>query len=487
MIKLTKRFAVLFFSLMASSVIFFSCTNVDKTLGLEFIPDDEKREFKIDTITVDAYTVGMDSVYTHSPNVLMVGDHKDPIFGLSTAGATFQFLPRYSAVKFGDNPVYKSLTLQMVMSRGPVGNPSSPQTISVYELKDRIYIDSGYYVATPIEEMINNTPLATYTYNGEDTLKIELGSDLGGRLANATENVMAHDTDSIKNSAFFDYVKGLYVVASSASGNERMNFFNSEVTITLALTYDNDDGSSTDTTCIYTSLDYYDYYNSVAYYHAMFNTIEHDYDQADPSLKILHVLNHPSEIDEHTPLDSVVYAQGFFGATPYVKITKEKIKEWLEDPDVNIDDPSQVALVRAELVMELEDFSGFDISKYPAALGGMTLLNHLFTYNYYYGVLYSSGCLNSFYYSNGLFDGKLNRSHRKYSFNITNEIQESIRKDEDLEFYLTPYTSNEQSSQYSQLIYYIAPSQYGEYKAVMGGTTHSAKPFKLVLTYAIPE
>lgn len=480
MIKLTKHFTLLIFGLMASSTIFFSCTDVDKTLGLGFIPDEEKRDFKVDTIYPDAYTVSIGNTYTHaSPYSLVVGNLYDPMFGLTTAGCVFQIFPVKDSVKFDKSTPVSELTLKMVVNREPIGNATSSQTISIYELKDRIYIDSGYYANTPIRNMIDSNPIATYTYSGEDTIKIDLrGTDFAKKLTEASESAMIKDRDSIKKSQFFDYVKGLYIVSDSPSGNERMNFIDPEAYLTLIY------GNASKDTLIYRTLYTYDYNNNRVFW-TQFNTVEHDYSKANPAQK----MNHLNDTIPTAQLDSVVYLQGFFGATPYIKVPSKKLNNWLQKIKL---DKSQVAIIRAELIMEVEDnFNGFDLSKYPSRLGGMILLNHLFTYSPYYGTLYDSGALTTFYYSPGLFDGLLNGSHKKYSFNITHEILDLLhngKNENDLEFYLTTFTSNgkESSASSKQLIYSIAPSQYKDYKAVMRGSKHS-KPLKLVITYAIPQ
>ena len=478
MIKSSKRFALFFIGLIASSATFFSCTNVDKTLGLEFIPDDEKMNFNIDTIYPDAFTVTIDSLHTYSPGSLMVGTHYDPMFGQTIAGAAFQILPDSDSVKFGTSPVYKSLTMEMVMSAGSIGDATSGQTLHVYALKERIYYDSAYYACTPIKTMIESAPIATVTYSGEDTLKIELGSTFAQKLLAATEADMIFDQDTVYKSKFFDYVKGFYIAADNSNGVNRMNYFSPYVGLTL--TYSNSEVS--DTTCVYSSLYTYDSYYGTAYYFAQFNTIEHDYNLASPSERIQH-LNDTTAAG----LDSVLYAQGFFGVTPYVKIKAQKMKDWLQK--INLD-ASQVAIIRAELIMEAEDnFSGFDLSKYPDALGAMTRLNPLVSYSYYYGATtYVAGCLTSFYYSLSTFDGSLNKSHKKYSFNITHEVADQLRRGTDVEFYLSPYTdvSSSGSAQYNTLLYNLGVKQYGEYKAVMKGPKHS-NPLKLVITYAIPQ
>ncbi len=475
--KSTKRLALLFFSLMASSVAFFSCTDVDNTLGLELIPDNETRDFKTYTLYPDAYTVTGDSINTSTASTFMIGTYYDPMFGEVVSGSAFQLLPYIDSMDFGAEPTYESLTLQLVVNNIPLGDENIAQKITVYELTERLHYNSTYKAGTPIKNMIDSLhPIASTIYNGEDTLKIELGPAFANKLLTAKEGVMAHNNDTLYNSPFFDYMKGLYVVAEPVAGETgRMNYFSPEAN--LYLTYSNID--STNITRIYDNIYTYDYNNNVFYF-SMFNAVKRDYGKADPSLRIHH-LNDTTATGNG--LDSVLYLQGFFGAMPYIKISSQKLEKWLDSLQL---DASQVSIIRAELVMELDDeFNGFDITKYPKQLGGMTRLNPLTAYNAYYGSMYVAGCLNTFYYALSSFDGRLNTTHKKYSFNITHEIIDQLKKGTDLAFYLAPYASNSGETSYNTLLHYLDPPQNQPYKAVMRGTKHS-KPLKLVISYAIP-
>ncbi len=475
--KSTKRLSLLFVSLIASSTMFFSCTDVDKTLGVGFIPDGEQRKFDTVTIYPDAYMVTMDSVYTSTATTFMVGSYFDPIFGQVTSGSVFQVLPSYDSMSFGTNPTYESLILRLTLNNSPLGDENIAQKISVYELTERIYYDSAYFACTP--PMIGENPvaIASTTYNGEDTLNIELGATFANKLLNAPASAMAYNKDTTYNSPFFDYMKGFYIVAEPITGSTgRMNYFSPSAE--LFLTYSNVDTANV--TRVYNNVYSYDSYGNM-YYYAQFNTVDRKYSLATspdsiPSIK----LNDTTA----NGLNDKLYIQGFFGSTPYIKIKAEKLNHWLDSVQLNV---SQASIVRAELVMELDDeFSDFDITKYPSALGGMTLLNPLVTYSAYYGNMYHSGYLRSFYYALSSFDGGLNTSLKKYSFNITHEVLEQLRKKTDLEFYLAPYTSNSKDPAYNTLLYALDPNQLKAYKAIVGGTTHATKPLKLMITYAKP-
>ena len=477
--KLTKRLALFFLSLIAGSVTFFSCTDVDKTLGMGLVPDDERREFKVDTIFPKAYTLVMDTIYTSSTRTFMVGSYYDPMFGVVNSGSAFQVLPAYDSMSFGTNPTYESCIMRLTLNKGPVGDENIAQKISVYELTERIYYDSLYYANTSTSSMIGGTPIATTTYSGEDTLNIELGPAFANRILNAPMDKMAYNRDTIFNSPFFDYIKGFYVTVEPVTGGAtgRMNFFNAEANVYL--TYSNID--SANLTSLLDNVASYDYNNSgaVASYHAQFNAIEHDYSKAtSPDAIPAHKLRDTTAAG----LDNLLYLQGLFGAIPYIKVEANSLESWLQNINLT---PSQAAIIRAELIVELEEHSNFDITQYPSLLGAFTRLNLLTSYNYYYGqYLYVAGCLSSFYYGLSSFDGRLNATHKRYSFNITHEITERLRNNTDLEFYLAPYASSDGDASYNALLHFIKPSQNYAYKAVMKGPTHPTNPPMLVITYA---
>ncbi len=447
-------------SVFAASAFLFSCTDVDKTLGVNFIPSDEIRSIKIDTIYPDAYTISLDSLSTVNSGLILLGTDYDDIFGSTVAGSAFQMLPVYDTVKFGNSPSLTSLVLTMPVST-MTGDEAVAQTITVYELSERLYIDSSYYPVTPVMTMVNATPVGSVTYNGNgEDIKITLDPSLGNRLLNATDEIMTR-ADTVTKSPFYDFFKGLYVVAQPVGGSHRMNYVNAGAT-QLTLTYSN--SKATDTTCVYmTDM----VMASGAYASVQFNTIQHDYTQANPALRI----NHMNDTTASAVLDSVVYLQGLYGAAPYIKLKQKMITDWIAKKGL---DPKQVAVSRAELVLELEDFSGQDITKYPASLAPPTSW-----YPYWVGSSFFNW-LPSF---SGIsyYDGTLNRSLKKYSFNLTYEVNRMLQSNTEWKFWLSSYAK---TTSYTTTMYNI--SQYVAYRGVMRGAKHS-KPLKLIVTYTEPK
>lgn len=461
MTNIAKQLTCLLCSVIATAMFLLSCTDVDKQLGTGMIPNDQQQKIMIDTIYPDAFTVTLDSMYTKG-SALMVGSTADPVFGLTSVGLAFQLLPTKDTVSFGSSPTPTSLKLQLVLNNTPIGSKTAPQTIEVYELKERIYYDSAYYCSTPIATMIESVPVVTHTYNGEDTLTINLGATLATKLLNAPAEAMMRDTAT--KAKFFDYFKGFYIVGNSASGSERINHFTASPKMTL--TYSNTE--KTDTTCVYQLL-------SGTTHFTVFN---HDYTQANPAMQINH-LNDTTA----TGIDSVIYLQGLYGAAPYINIRAKLLNDWLQAKGLAV---SQAAVIRAELVMEVEDVGGYNIASYPNEVGGITLQNPIVAFNIAYNSsVHIDGCLPSLYQSKTIFDGSLNRTKRTYSCNITQDVISQLQSNKDLKFYLIPYSEQTLGSYPNQRIIYTSPTQQKLYNAFFKGPSNS-RPLKLIITYSQP-
>lgn len=456
----TPLIALLSTLTVASLLFFTSCTEVDKTLGADMIPTGEQQDLVVDTIYPYAFTVTLDSVATGHTGIALIGSTYSPMFGLSEYSTATQLLPFYDSVKFGTNPVCDSLVLELILYRKK-GNESARQTIKVYELKKRLYADSTYYASTDPADFYDPTALLGATiYGGEDTLRIRLDKSYGTRLLSTPESAMIKAGDTL--ATFKDMFKGVYLVSeNSLRGSERLNEFNAAAL--MKLHYSN--AEKQDTVCYY-YVDVPGLSSSTYIASPRFNAIKHRYDEANPLLKV----NHLNDTVPSTGLDSVVYIQGQYGATPYINIAYSTLSEWMAKKQLKAED---VVIARAELVVEMQNFSDFDIKNYPDSLGAFTLQN---TY-------YNIGCLASFYNS-ALFNGTKNATLKKYSMNITRDIHYGIRKKRDTKFYLSPYSISGSGQSYDPYQYYLKQSD--PLCAVLKGTKNS-KPIKLIISYSKPR
>lgn len=214
-------------ALCAISIAFVasSCNDPDE-LGLDLQPvGDQPNVIKVDTFTVETYTVAEDSLVTsrvESP--LFLGSMYDPgEIGYSQAGFCMQTRigNTISATTFNGATTADSVVLSFAYN-GFTGDSTSIHKISVYELSDRLYLDSVYYSSksfTPAS-FLGHRDLVINRFdsvviggvNNPPQLRIALDTAFGGKILRqyiADPGVFASD-DSWAN-----FFKGVALVDSA--------------------------------------------------------------------------------------------------------------------------------------------------------------------------------------------------------------------------------------------------------------------------------
>ncbi|MDR0419873.1 MAG: DUF4270 domain-containing protein [Prevotellaceae bacterium] len=472
--KFTKKAEILFFFILI--LLFASCTNVDKTIGIDFIPDDEQITLVTDTLYPSVYNITLDSVMTKNLQYNSFGSYYDPMFGTTTAGMAFQIAPTTDSVSFGTTHTVDSVVLQMIVT-DRTGDNSYNQTLKVYELNKKIYYDSIYYPTVDINSMIAPVPVGTKDYQRTpkdrwdiaDTIKIRLDNSIGEKLTSAPMDVMTYDSIDL----FYEYFKGLYItsddVASGITG--RMNRIPlSTTSISLSVYYKRD---GQDTTA--------NYWHYNAGYMESFTAVQHDYTTATHSLKINTAsLNDTSST---AALDSTLYIQGLFGITPMIKIRKDDIQNWLTAKNLNIE---QIAISRVMLEFDVERFAGYEPDKTvtPIGLFYRSRQKTSDTATVSYPHLLSINELNS-----SLFGGALNRTLHKYSMKVTYDfisIIKNIETSNSVIIYVSPYLQLTNTSYYGSTTYSYIENQALLYQTLLKGSS-SSQPPRLIITYAKPK
>ncbi|MDR1553472.1 MAG: DUF4270 domain-containing protein [Prevotellaceae bacterium] len=470
-IKQTKN---LFLSILA--MFFASCTDVDKTIGVDMIPDDEQFMLVTDTLYPSVYNVTLDSVMTINLQYNSFGSYYDPIFGTTTAGMAFQMAPTSDSVNFGTAHTVDSVVLNIVVTNR-TGEDSYDQTLKVYELNKQIYYDSVYYPVIDINSMINPVPLATVQYvrtpqdrwETSDTLNIRLDNSIGEKLVSAPANVMLYDSISL----FYEYFNGLYITAEDVtSGNTgRMNRIPlSTLDISMAVYY-NRDGKDTVA----------NYWHYSSGYMESFTAVQHDYTTATHPLKV-----NVASLNDTLPtasLDSTLYIQGLFGVTPMMKIRKDDIQNWLASKNL---EKEQMAISRVLLEFDVERFDGYDLDKLVTSIGLFyrTIQKTSDTATVSYPGLTAITELNS-----TLFGGALNKTLYKYPMKITYDftsIIKSMEKSNSAIIYVSPYTQLTSTSYYGTTTYSYIEDQAYLYQTLLKGSSSSHPP-RLIITYAKPR
>lgn len=201
-------------SLLAIGFSVVSCISVDKSLGSQFIPDDEKLQVHTVTFPLPLELKMADSLQAQSSSTALLGAFRSAELGETHFGTAANISPILGGtIRFGKDPVIKSIYFVTTISETQVLEESQsgiPQNIEVYRMMKVIdtatlynnSIRPGDYDPVPL-----NTGSATFF--GGDSLKIYLSNDYGSLLLTATDK----ELDSLN--LFIKKFKGLYLTASA--------------------------------------------------------------------------------------------------------------------------------------------------------------------------------------------------------------------------------------------------------------------------------
>ena len=177
----------LLYSLIIMIATICACQDENSELGQSLVNSSFYNVY-VDTCTVDISTILMDSIETRGDSICQLGHYKDASWGEVSAA----YYAEYSKNSFTPNEDYSysfdSLVLRMTPSGNFWGDTLTQQRISVYRLKQAIYLDDDedLYNSTilPTESM----PLFSFTFTPtpgrKKELEIRLPDELGKELLN---------------------------------------------------------------------------------------------------------------------------------------------------------------------------------------------------------------------------------------------------------------------------------------------------------------
>lgn len=265
------------------AVLFLTnCNKENNDVGINIQPPSDKLlVVSTDTTTVVAYSQFVDSVKTDETSVSLLGSIMDPIFGRTTASFYTQLRLAKPAFSFGTDPVADSLYLSLEYDTY-YGDTNSTLTLKVYEMAQRIYIDSAYYSKNSVP--VKSTLLAQKTFIpdfkndvivGTDTLDPHLRINLGEMSTELMDKLINAPSDSMEtNTSFLNYFNGLYITVETLNSDGIMISFDLLSALSrMTLYYHNETGDS---------LQYEYVINSSS---ARFGKFVHDYSLGDPSFR----------------------------------------------------------------------------------------------------------------------------------------------------------------------------------------------------------
>lgn len=196
----------------------------------------------IDTTTVQASTLLLDSIKTSGTGTLMVGRLNDANFGVTESSSYLPLgipsnVPDLKNIKTAR---FDSVRFKLVYNGSYYGDTTQMAGIEIYQLAEKLKLKENKKFGYPDEQSLINTTSALYNnssfrYNGTllgsktfkprpkgaDSVTIKLPNSLGETLYNL---IRANDPVVSTQEKFNDYFKGLVLLAAKGSGNNMLNF-----------------------------------------------------------------------------------------------------------------------------------------------------------------------------------------------------------------------------------------------------------------------
>lgn len=238
MINYMRSKGLLFF--LGIILLLASCEKVNVEFGAAVSKTDPNIIY-FDNYTVDVATFKYDSFRTNSNEVLAMGYHFDPVFGIVKAGSFAQIsLPSTNSIGGAIVPViYDSLELIIKRSGELYGDSSRLIKVNVYRLAENInnnaigdyyYNTSSFnYYPTPIGQQT----ISLYGKSGTSIhikLSDVLGQELFARFKNNNDEISTQEK-------FINYFKGIYINTDSVITNSLAYFSVPTDSALIRLTY----------------------------------------------------------------------------------------------------------------------------------------------------------------------------------------------------------------------------------------------------------
>jgi|WetSurSiteA1Bulk_404760.scaffolds.fasta_scaffold05074_1 hypothetical protein len=192
-------------------IALLSCTNEDMTFQIGSRYVDPKTNVRyVDTLTVNSYTIKLDSMRTsglEDPSIL-VGKYLDDAIGNIQSRSFFRVNPP-KTFSIPDNAVYDSLELIMTYTGYSLGDTNKTYTITAHRLTRALRTDEGGYFYNTSSTQYDPENLGATTLmpwpNTNDTLWMRLDDNLGNELF-----TMLNEKDQIitESELFHFYFKG---------------------------------------------------------------------------------------------------------------------------------------------------------------------------------------------------------------------------------------------------------------------------------------
>lgn len=384
-------------------LLIIGCNKESDIIGLGIQPPSDLLNASFfDSTSIVTYSVIDDSLRTDKLSQNVIGFLNNNETGNTQAGVAFHLFPSSRNVKFGENAILDSAFL-IISIRAHMGDTLAPVNFGLYEINDAIYADSNYYPNSNVnfihKNLISgnsNFTIKPTTVTIENNVAIMPHIKIPISKSWIENKIMAksNQPELFDNESFVQYLKGLYLVAQSASKGGFVTSIDLKASMSgLVLHYKNDEKDSLTYTFV------------VGDKAARFSTFNHfDFIHASSHFKQQVLMNDTNSGAEK------IYLKALGGTN--VRIQFPNIKETFKN--------QRIIINKAELVL----------TPYNRVYGSYFVPSKITLSKVKSDGGYQFLPDDAIFEGEQYFGGEFNTSTQEYRFRITKYIQNLIQNDE---------------------------------------------------------
>ncbi len=241
--QMTRSILFLGLGLLGLSVT--ACYDKYNTYGSDLV-ESSFRSVSVDSCTVTMVSTRIDSVETSGKKVALAGQYKHPYWGTISARSYIAYKrPSYST-DIDETVLLDSLVLSLRYDSKFIGDTTRVQTLSVYQLTDKITLNDNGYLYNTSHFAYDSERLGSYSFfpqpGSGERIDIRLSDILGQELL---ERFHRRDRVTTNDDQFADYFRGVTVTPDPLASESLLSFAVDDSSCALVLYYHLFDEQST--------------------------------------------------------------------------------------------------------------------------------------------------------------------------------------------------------------------------------------------------
>ena len=219
--------ANILYSIVTAIVIGTACSGNDDALKIGDVFDNSTSMiFYTDTLTVNAYTVTIDSFVSSGYNKVFIGNKTDTYLGEISAKAYVPFGFSSNDPSFDDGATFDSLVLVLTPNGEYLGDTNLIRNFSVVEVVEEITpFDDGYFYNNT-QFSVNEKAIASVNLElrplRSKPVYVHFPDSLGQVWFNS---ILADDENFVSTTSFQKYFKGLCLIPNETEDNWSATFY----------------------------------------------------------------------------------------------------------------------------------------------------------------------------------------------------------------------------------------------------------------------